>query len=203
MITSYREYLLSKEWKAIAMECKRLAGNKCNRCDSTENLHAHHKTYDNIYNEKQEDLECLCTRCHNKEHGKKSKRIIPYRMIGVGIGSKIMKEREIKPRDLLEEMAEFTKPEMFLFILLKRSLSWDCESTVARVQSKFLNGTEKQYVKKGYKLLYEKDIVRRVKRGTYMINPAMIIPLKEEEQIDLWNSLEPHKTKQERKNSNG
>ena len=38
----YDLYLKSPEWKAISDECKRLANFKCNRCDNTTNLHAHH-----------------------------------------------------------------------------------------------------------------------------------------------------------------
>ena len=64
----YDLYLKSPEWKAISDECKRLANFKCNRCDNTTNLHAHHLTYDNIGEEKQEDLECLCLSCHEEEH---------------------------------------------------------------------------------------------------------------------------------------
>ena len=67
----YDLYLKSPEWKAISDECKRLANFKCNRCDNTTNLHAHHLTYDNIGEEKQEDLECLCLSCHEEEHQRK------------------------------------------------------------------------------------------------------------------------------------
>ena len=39
--------------------------HKCTRCESTENLHVHHKDYDNqVY----DNLITLCKKCHNKQH---------------------------------------------------------------------------------------------------------------------------------------
>jgi len=65
----YKNYLSTKRWEEISNLCKELHLNKCNRCENTENLQAHHKTYENLFEEKQEDLECLCRDCHEKEHG--------------------------------------------------------------------------------------------------------------------------------------
>jgi len=53
----YKKYLQTEEWKTKAAACKKLADYKCNRCDNTTNLHAHHKTYDRVGEELQEDLE--------------------------------------------------------------------------------------------------------------------------------------------------
>jgi len=66
--TLYKKYLQSDEWKVKAEACKKLADYKCNRCDEVTKLQAHHKTYDRVGEELQEDLECLCEMCHNKEH---------------------------------------------------------------------------------------------------------------------------------------
>lgn len=82
------KYYQTEEWKDIAEKCKALAGYKCNRCSSTEQLHAHHITYQRLGQELQKDLECLCAECHSKEHGghielvKKTKRMRGgYRMV--------------------------------------------------------------------------------------------------------------------------
>jgi predicted transcriptional regulator len=64
----YLYYLQSDEWQDKSNECKRLANYKCIMCGSKDMLEVHHKTYDNLYNETQDDLECLCHCCHKRKH---------------------------------------------------------------------------------------------------------------------------------------
>jgi hypothetical protein len=45
---TYQQYLSTDVWKEKAIECKKLANHKCNRCGSNKELHAHHITYDNV-----------------------------------------------------------------------------------------------------------------------------------------------------------
>lgn len=49
---------------------------------------------------------------------------------------------------------------------------------------------ERSYLKKGYKELHEKGLVKRVKRGHYMINPNALIPVDYEAALKIWNSVE-------------
>jgi predicted transcriptional regulator of viral defense system len=49
---------------------------------------------------------------------------------------------------------------------------------------------QKNMLSAGYKELYEKGLVRRVKRGHYMINPNALIPLDYEEAKKVWDSIE-------------
>jgi 5-methylcytosine-specific restriction endonuclease McrA len=67
-IPEYLDYLQSEEWKEKANRIKQRDNNKCTRCGSTEKLEVHHLSYDNIYNEPDEDLTTLCRECHLKEH---------------------------------------------------------------------------------------------------------------------------------------
>lgn len=64
----YDDYLKSEKWlnlrKSIIKRRK-----KCERCGYDQNLQVHHKHYKNIFNERPQDLELLCARCHMKEHG--------------------------------------------------------------------------------------------------------------------------------------
>lgn len=64
---SYYTYLRSDGWKR-----KRAAARKrdkgCRVCGSTENLHTHHKTYRNLYNETPRDLVVLCASHHQGVH---------------------------------------------------------------------------------------------------------------------------------------
>jgi len=64
----YEDYIQSKQWKAKADETKRLAGYRCQVCNSDEDLHAHHRTYERLGDELQSDLICLCAECHSLFH---------------------------------------------------------------------------------------------------------------------------------------
>ena len=64
----YDEYIQSKQWKAKADETKRLAGYRCQVCNSDEDLHAHHRSYERLGEELQSDLVCLCAKCHSLFH---------------------------------------------------------------------------------------------------------------------------------------
>jgi 5-methylcytosine-specific restriction endonuclease McrA len=69
----YHNYLLSDEWAQLKIDLFQNRGRKCEYCGKTKDLHVHHKTYKNIFNEEPEDLIILCRKCHNKEHGVKGK----------------------------------------------------------------------------------------------------------------------------------
>lgn len=66
---TYEDYLLSEIWeskKNFMIKLKKC----CKNCKSTDNLNVHHKTYLNVGNEKEDDLEVLCITCHKRIHGK-------------------------------------------------------------------------------------------------------------------------------------
>ncbi len=60
----YYEYLRSSEWRTQAEACKRRAGYRCQICNGTQHLQAHHRTYDRLGHELPDDLTCLCDECH-------------------------------------------------------------------------------------------------------------------------------------------
>lgn len=73
----YSEYLKSPEWKAKRKRLYRDRGGRCEDCGKKlkSHYHAHHKTYERVGNEDLDDLELLCTKCHEKRHpGKKLTR---------------------------------------------------------------------------------------------------------------------------------
>ena len=63
---SKEEYYLSEEWETKRRFALHRAGNRCDRCGSKGPLQIHHITYDRLYDEKPEDLEVLCLKCHKK-----------------------------------------------------------------------------------------------------------------------------------------
>lgn len=65
------EYEKTKEWKYRRKKRIEIANGKCEKCESVNNLEAHHKneqSYLNYANEEYYDLEILCDKCHGKRH---------------------------------------------------------------------------------------------------------------------------------------
>lgn len=75
MNNKYKKYLLSKEWAQLKVDLFDYRGRICEKCSSKYNLHVHHLTYKNIFNEEPEDLIILCDKCHKTAHGNKPKTI--------------------------------------------------------------------------------------------------------------------------------
>lgn len=63
----YAKYLKSEHWLNLSDRIKQ-DRKCCELCNSTKNLVVHHLTYENIYNELDEDLQLLCKKCHCKVH---------------------------------------------------------------------------------------------------------------------------------------
>ena len=65
---NYDNYLKSKEWKEIRERIKERANGKCELCSVSigNKGHVHHTCYDNLFEEKDEDLLYLCSACHNE-----------------------------------------------------------------------------------------------------------------------------------------
>ncbi|MCP4986889.1 MAG: HNH endonuclease [Colwellia sp.] len=73
----YLNYLQSQEWQDKRQEVFNLRGRECERCGKDLNrkrADVHHKTYENLFKERMEDLEVLCRPCHEDEHNGKRKR---------------------------------------------------------------------------------------------------------------------------------
>jgi len=68
----YNAYMRSDEWKQKRNEIISIY-KQCVCCGSEENLNVHHLTYENIGNEKYEDLLLLCNMCHKNVHRGKIK----------------------------------------------------------------------------------------------------------------------------------
>ena len=66
----YQEYLLSDLWRAARMNAIRKAFYRCEKCGSPIRLEVHHLSYDNLGNERKEDLRVLCEKCHKELYRK-------------------------------------------------------------------------------------------------------------------------------------
>ena len=67
---SYKDFLATPYWKAIAQYKKYKSHYKCELCNSNNQLAVHHKTYEHHGSEiwHMEDLIVLCKDCHEKFH---------------------------------------------------------------------------------------------------------------------------------------
>lgn len=70
----YREYLQSPLWKIISSKVKWNANHRCEKCGSTKNLVTHHTSYEfkGVEFLAFHTLQCLCSKCHEKEHDKQN-----------------------------------------------------------------------------------------------------------------------------------
>ena len=67
---NYEKYMKSEEWKDKRWKALERGWHRCCLCGAEECLHVHHRSYDNLGDERPEDLEVLCKHCHASRHGK-------------------------------------------------------------------------------------------------------------------------------------
>lgn len=70
---NYYAYITSDEWRNKAEKAKARAGYRCQICNAHQSdvmLHAHHRTYERLGNERPDDITVLCEECHGKFHDK-------------------------------------------------------------------------------------------------------------------------------------
>lgn len=65
---AYKRYIASKAWNRRRKAWYRKHGRHCRACSSTKNLHLHHRTYERLGTELDEDLVALCESCHDHVH---------------------------------------------------------------------------------------------------------------------------------------
>lgn len=64
----YDTYIRSQSWRIRADAAKRRAGGRCQVCNGADRLNAHHRTYERIGHEQDDDLIVLCEDCHTLFH---------------------------------------------------------------------------------------------------------------------------------------
>ena len=99
--------------------------------------------------------------------------------------------------DLLWEISQMSSNEKLCFFKIKDSMvySRSDERIIYQVVIDMgdMTPSQKSKFSNGYTSLKQKDLVRRVKKGVYMINPNAIIPAKHTAELTIWNSLKETK----------
>jgi hypothetical protein len=69
----YKEYLQTPHWKHLREDKVRAAGHRCQLCNrGSVTFNVHHRTYERLGEELDEDLTVLCSDCHNTFHEHRS-----------------------------------------------------------------------------------------------------------------------------------
>jgi 5-methylcytosine-specific restriction endonuclease McrA len=71
---TYEEYMRSPEWAARRELALATAGHRCQRCGALGGLEVHHRHYDSLGAEREEDLEVLCKPCHESADRERAAR---------------------------------------------------------------------------------------------------------------------------------
>ena len=129
------------------------------------------------------------------EKKKKTEPKPAYQKIGNGIMNHKIKHRSI---DLLKEIAQMNADEKFCFFAIKDKIHFDPHKNDFIYQvnispTRIFSSSDAVKFRRGFKLLESKDIVRRVKRGVYMITPLGLIPNNFAEELKVWEDAEPAK----------
>jgi replicative DNA helicase len=64
----YEEYRKTEQWQSLRGLALRRAGERCQVCNSADDLDVHHRTYARLGSEHVDDLTVLCHRCHSIFH---------------------------------------------------------------------------------------------------------------------------------------
>lgn len=65
---SYEDYLATEHWKKVREYAIRASGGRCSLCNAPSRLQAHHRTYENLGEERPRDVITLCESCHETFH---------------------------------------------------------------------------------------------------------------------------------------
>ena len=107
------------------------------------------------------------------------------------VGNGTINRDGVVAMDFIQELIDCSKPAQTVIGWIKDGMKWDVYERGIPFVIKVVPGTNagKQVLKKGFKELSDKDLVRRVKRGYYMINPHAL-STDYSKQLAVWDSCE-------------
>lgn len=105
------------------------------------------------------------------------------------MGNNTMNRDGIQSVDLIMEAATLSRPAIVTLSWIRQAIVWDNRDGVVKFSMSDLTDAQEQQFKKGFKELNDRNLVRRVKRSHYMINPNALIPIDYEAALQIWNSI--------------
>jgi len=84
------------------------------------------------------------------------------------------------------KIEEHLEPELYVDADQRQKVKTTCK---VFIPSSELTNAEKQKLKIAYKRLREKDLIRRIKRQHYMVNPMMLVPTFFDEEFTRYRQL--------------
>ena len=109
-----------------------------------------------------------------------------FLMIGKGINMR----QENMAVDLLKEVSNMNAPEKFAFFAIRDAMDYKDETlSNIIVNQKTYCQYEKKMFQAGTKMLIDRKLIARVKRGAYQINPYAVIPTEFERAREMWLKL--------------
>jgi len=112
------------------------------------------------------------------QHKKSKEKYTPFHMIGKGGYSTLARSVVV---DAVGEMLKFNKQEQWLMALIFKY--GDAKNLQCVIRGKDLTKTEKNKLAIAYRSLRAKDILRRIKREYYMVNPTFWVPKSNREEL--------------------
>lgn len=104
------------------------------------------------------------------------------------IGNGTMNKHRIYGIDLLTEIVNSSKAGQYLILAIKDGITYENEyNPVVKVVG--TTKYEQNMIIAGYKELVERDLVRRVKKAHYMINPNALVPIDYISALKVWDTL--------------
>ena len=136
---TYSAYTASDWWREV--RAKYEGDGRCTTCDSSDALSLHHRTYENLGNEKRDDLVWLCSTCHLSIHRGHSRGTRKTREISLQAAS---------PSLLFVKMRKSESIQVYLSSEERGQL----EQLMAQFGKKSLSGTLKLFIRLFHEKIY-------------------------------------------------
>jgi predicted nucleic acid-binding protein len=99
---AHKKYLKSHHWRKIKQEYWAVHIRECSICELKKNIHLHHRTYVNLWNESFDDLVPLCAVHHHELHDLQNKYNLAvedasdiYMAVRTNLGIKFLKQNKM------------------------------------------------------------------------------------------------------------
>ena len=117
---------------------------------------------------------------------KETTKDIPFLKFGKGTKNKVGQSMSIT-----QAMLSLADNVNATWLFWKLESLRDLKTNIAVLPRKSLSKAEEKYLERGFPILQEKQMVKRVKQNTYLINPSLVVPYNSYPEVKAhWDSLD-------------